>query len=78
MKKILDKWENLSIKYKLFGITSGLLIALALIIYLILYYLLPSYYHKYKIESLHEEISILIEKAAYHDSEKTKFSNFIK
>lgn len=70
MKKILDKWENLSIKYKLFGITSGLLIALALIIYLILYYLLPSYYHKYKIESLHEEISILIEKAAYHDTKE--------
>ena len=69
-KIYLDKWENLSIKYKLFGITSGLLIALALIIYLILYYLLPSYYHKYKIESLHEEISILIEKAAYHDTKE--------
>ena len=70
MKKILDKWENLSIKYKLFGITSGLLIALALIIYLILYYLLPSYYHKYKIESLHKEISTLIEEAAYHDTKE--------
>ncbi|MBC5996899.1 two-component sensor histidine kinase [Romboutsia ilealis] len=68
MKKILNKWENISIKYKLFCITSGLLIALALIIYLILYYLLPSYYHKYKIESLHEEVSSLIQEAAYHDT----------
>ena len=70
MKKIFDKWENLSIKYKLFCITSGLLIALALIIYLILYYLLPSYYHKYKIESLHEEVRTLIADAANHDTKE--------
>lgn len=70
MKKILNKWENLSIRYKLFCITSGLLIALALIIYLILYYLLPSYYHKYKIESLHEEVNTLIEEAVNHDTKE--------
>ncbi len=70
MKKILNKWENLSIRYKLFCITSGLLIALALIIYLILYYLLPSYYHKYKIEALHEEVNTLIEEAVNHDTKE--------
>ena len=74
MKKILDRWDNISIKYKLFCITSGLLIVLALIIYLILYNLLPSYYHKYKIESLHEEVSTLIEEAVYHDTKELKES----
>ena len=35
MKKILSKWEKISIKHKLFGITSGLLILLALVTYII-------------------------------------------
>ena len=70
MKKILDKWDNLSIKYKLFFITSGLLVALALIIYLILYYLLPSYYHKYKIESLHKEVNTLIEDSVNYNTQE--------
>lgn len=68
MKKILDKWDQISIKYKLFGITSGLLIVLAMIIYFILYNLLPSYYHTYKIESLEEDINTLIQEAVYNDT----------
>lgn len=63
MRKIFDKWENLNIKYKLFSITTGLLLALAIIIYLILYFLLPSYYHKYKIGILQESIKVLTEES---------------
>ena len=72
MKKILNKWEKISIKYKLFLITSGLLVALALIIYLILYNWLPVYYHKYKIETLDKEITTLIKNAAYGDTKALK------
>lgn len=72
MKKILNRWENISIKYKLFYITSGLLIALALIIYLILYNLLPSYYHKYKIETLETKINSLIKESRYNDTNTLK------
>ncbi|SCI15477.1 Sensor histidine kinase YycG [uncultured Clostridium sp.] len=72
MKKILNRWEKISIKYKLFLITSGLLVALALIIYLILYNWLPVYYHKYKIETLDKEITTLIKNAAYGDTKALK------
>lgn len=51
----------MSIKYKLFSITTCLLLGLALVIYLILYFMLPSYYHKYKIDSLEEQIQYLTE-----------------
>ena len=66
MRKIFDKWQNLSIKYKLFSITTGLLVALAIIIYLILYFLLPSYYHKYKIDLLEKSINSLTEESVYY------------
>ncbi|HSQ89466.1 HAMP domain-containing sensor histidine kinase [Romboutsia sp.] len=69
MRKIFDKWENLNIKYKLFSITTGLLLALAIIIYLILYFLLPSYYHKYKIGILQESIKILNEQSINYTTE---------
>lgn len=68
MKKILTKWENISIKYKLFCITSGLLMFLAIIIYLILYNMLPSYYYKYKIEALEEDVNKLAIEAASYDT----------
>ena len=69
MKKILSKWEKISIKHKLFGITSGLLILLALVTYIILSSLLPYYYHKYKIESLNEDVNHIIINAKNHDTQ---------
>ncbi len=69
MRKIFNKWENLNIKYKLFSITTGLLLALAITIYLILYFLLPSYYHKYKIELLQESIKTLNEQSINYTTE---------
>ncbi|RDY23518.1 two-component sensor histidine kinase [Romboutsia maritimum] len=72
MKKIFNKWEQLSIKYKLFSITTGLLIALAMIIYLILYCLLPSYYHKYKIDILDKSLKTLQEDSGNYDTETLK------
>jgi signal transduction histidine kinase len=69
LRKIFDKWENLNIKYKLFSITTGLLLSLAITIYLILYFLLPSYYHKYKIELLQESIKTLNEQSINYTTE---------
>lgn len=69
MRRIFNKWENVNIKYKLFSITTGLLIALAISIYLILYFLLPSYYHKYKIENLENTIIYLSENSKKHNRE---------
>ena len=37
MRRVFNKLENINIKYKLFFITTGLLVALAIIIYMILY-----------------------------------------
>ncbi|MEG1310577.1 MAG: HAMP domain-containing sensor histidine kinase [Romboutsia sp.] len=69
MKKIFDKWENLNIKYKLFSITTVLLVALAVIIYLILYFLLPSYYHKYKIDLLERNAKSLSESSINYSTD---------
>ena len=57
MKKIFRKWDSISIKYKLFIITTGLLTALAMIIYIILSSLLPSYYHNYKRDILDNNLT---------------------
>lgn len=69
MRKIFNKWENLNIKYKLFSITTGLLLALAIIIYLILYSLLPSYYHKYKIGLLEDSVVQLTNESINYSTE---------
>ncbi|MGL5348514.1 MAG: sensor histidine kinase [Peptostreptococcaceae bacterium] len=68
MRRVFDKWENLNLKYRLFIITSSLLIALAIIIYLILYLLLPTYYHKYKIDMLDKNLRILAESSSRYDT----------
>ncbi len=68
MRRVFNKFENINIKYKLFLITTGLLIALAMIIYMILYFLLPSYYHQYKIGLLENGVSALCEEAPRHDT----------
>lgn len=68
MKKVFDKWENLNLKYRLFIITSSLLVALAIAIYLILYLLLPTYYHKYKIDMLDKSLRVLSENSSKYDT----------
>ena len=61
IKKLYRKWEKISIKHKLFYITTSLLILLVLIIYGMLYFILPNYYHKYKINELQKKVSAIEE-----------------
>lgn len=63
MIKIYKKWENLNIKYKLFSITTALLVALALGIYGMIYFFLPKYYHEYKIEELEKSVNEVVNTA---------------
>lgn len=67
MKKILKFWNNLNIKYKLFTITSGLLLFLAFIVYLTLYFFMPAYYHQYKIELLKNSVNSIVEDSKFYD-----------
>jgi two-component system sensor histidine kinase VanS len=67
LRRIFDKWEKMSIKYKLFSITTSLLLGLALAIYLILYFMLPSYYHEYKIDSLEGQLQYLTKTSSSDD-----------
>ncbi|KHS55542.1 sensor histidine kinase [Terrisporobacter othiniensis] len=67
MKKILKFWNNLNIKYKLFTITSALLLFLAFIIYLTLYFFMPAYYHQYKIELLKNSVNSIVEDSKFYD-----------
>ena len=57
----------MSIKYKLFSITTALLVALALLIYGMLYFLLPKYYHRYKIEALQDSVKQAVAAAENED-----------
>ncbi|CEP39349.1 sensor histidine kinase [Paraclostridium sordellii] len=59
MIKIREKWEYLPINRKIFVIITTLSIGLVLTVYLILYFLLPSYYQRYKIKSLDNRLSII-------------------
>ena len=68
MRRVFNKFENINIKYKLFLITTGLLIALAMIIYMILYFLLPTYYHKYKIDLLDKTINELCDTSSRYNT----------
>ena len=68
MRRVFNKLENINIKYKLFLITTGLLVALAIIIYMILYFLLPTYYHQYKIDLLDKSVSTLCENSPRHNT----------
>lgn len=70
MKKILKFWNNLNIKYKLFTITSGLLLSLSFIVYLTLYFFMPSYYHQYKIELLKNSVNSIVEDSKFYDMEE--------
>ena len=57
----------MNIKYKLFSITTALLVALALLIYGMLYFLLPKYYHRYKIEALQDSVKQAVAAAEGED-----------
>lgn len=70
MKKILKLWNSLNIKYKLFTITSGLLLFLAFIVYLTLYFFMPAYYHQYKIELLKNSVNSIVEDSKFYDLEE--------
>lgn len=63
MIKIREKWEYLPINRKIFVIITTLSIGLVLTVYLILYFLLPSYYQRYKIKSLDNRLSIISAKS---------------
>ena len=67
MTRIYKRWQNMSIKYKLFSITTALLVALALLIYGMLYFLLPKYYHRYKIEALQDSVKQAVAAAENED-----------
>ena len=67
MTRIYKRWQNMNIKYKLFSITTVLLVALALLIYGMLYFLLPKYYHRYKIEALQDSVKQAVATAESED-----------
>lgn len=72
MRRVFNRLENINIKYKLFLITTGLLVALAIIIYIILYFLLPTYYHQYKIDLLDKSVNSLCENSSKYDTTHLK------
>ena len=67
MTRIYKRWQNMNIKYKLFSITTALLVALALLIYAMLYFILPKYYHRYKIEALQDSVKQAVAAAENED-----------
>lgn len=67
MTRIYKRWQNMNIKYKLFSITTVLLVAIALLIYGMLYFLLPKYYHRYKIEALQDSVKQAVAAAENED-----------
>lgn len=72
MIRIKDKWENLAINRKIFIIITTLSIGLIVTIYLILYFLLPSYYERYKVQSLDNRLVILATKSEKGNLESLK------
>lgn len=68
MRRVFNRLENINLKYKLFLITTGLLVALAIIIYMILYFLLPTYYHQYKINLLEQSVNELCKNSSKYDT----------
>lgn len=67
------------ITFKIFGITSLLLVVSALIIYLTLYFLLPNFYLNYKKADLDSQVQELVDKLADTNSEAAEhlFSDFV-
>lgn len=72
MIRIRNKWKELAISTKIFLIITTLSIGLIVTIYLILYFLLPPYYEKYKVESLNERLTVLAARSRRDDLEGLK------
>lgn len=72
MIKIRNKWRELAISTKIFLIITTLSIGLIITIYLILYFLLPPYYEKYKVESINDRLTILAARSRRDDLEELK------
>lgn len=69
---MIRHWKQQSITVKTFLITTGLLIVSDLILYLILYFFLPMYYYRYKIDTLNNAVKELIQ-----TSEKIPIKNAV-
>ncbi|MGE7766934.1 ATP-binding protein [Peribacillus sp. NPDC096540] len=63
MNKILKTMKMKRITYKLFLITSLILLAFAVLIYLTLYFFLPTFYEQYKTKQLQTGIEEIIDKS---------------
>ncbi|MCE9676608.1 HAMP domain-containing histidine kinase [Paraclostridium bifermentans] len=72
MIKIRNKWKELAISTKIFLIITTLSIGLIVTIYLILYFLLPPYYEKYKVESINDRLTVLAARSKRDDLEGLK------
>ncbi len=72
MIKIKNKWKELAISTKIFLIITTLSIGLIITIYLILYFLLPPYYEKYKVESINDRLTVLAARSKRDDLEGLK------
>lgn len=72
MIRIRNKWKELAISTKIFLIITTLSIGLIVTIYLILYFLLPPYYEKYKVESLNDRLTVLAARSRRDDLEGLK------
>ncbi|MDU3337298.1 HAMP domain-containing sensor histidine kinase [Paraclostridium bifermentans] len=72
MIKIRNKWKELAISTKIFLIITTLSIGLIITIYLILYFLLPPYYEKYKVESINDRLTVLAARSKRDDLEGLK------
>lgn len=72
MIRIRNKWKELAISTKIFLIITTLSIGLIVTIYLILYFLLPPYYEKYKVESINDRLTVLAARSKRDDLEGLK------
>lgn len=72
MIRIRNKWKELTISTKIFLIITTLSIGLIVTIYLILYFLLPPYYEKYKVESINDRLTVLAARSRRDDLEGLK------
>ncbi|MCR1875725.1 HAMP domain-containing histidine kinase [Paraclostridium bifermentans] len=72
MIRIRNKWKELAISTKIFLIITTLSIGLIITIYLILYFLLPPYYEKYKVESINDRLTVLASRSKRDDLEGLK------
>ncbi|WAW15788.1 sensor histidine kinase [Peptostreptococcus equinus] len=59
MKRLITKWNNLNLKFKLFTTTSILAISLAIVIFSVVYILLPTLYARERITNLDSVVTSL-------------------